>query len=268
MVTASIGCQLGRGTLRREDRPSAARHGRPRTARSLRLEPPRRSEPSGPGRSSIARTVALSTARRDLEGLACRRMPLDWRDLDRELARSRAQTGSAAESWLRTRAADPDRSRSVPSLTILQRKAVEQVARAPAVGVDLRSQRVERLERALVAQPLHEADAEPPAVQVPSRVEARASRLTRWPDSPTVGRTPMLVTDGCRSLADPGGRRVDAVRRQQLVVGPEVRRRKPDAAAAPVGLDHGAVDEVRDARAARRLRRRAPRRRGGGCACC
>jgi hypothetical protein len=40
----------------------------------------------------------------------------------------------------------------------LQRQVIEQAARAGAVGGDLRLQKVERLERALVAQTLHETD--------------------------------------------------------------------------------------------------------------
>ena len=64
------------------------------------------------------------------------------------------------------------------------------------------------------------------------------------PDWSTVGRTPMLVTDGCTTPSIVDGRRIDAVRRQQLVVGAEVGRRKADGPAALVAPDDGAVDEV------------------------
>ena len=64
------------------------------------------------------------------------------------------------------------------------------------------------------------------------------------PDVSTVGRTPMLVTDGVHDAADRRRRRIDAVRRQQLVLGAEVRGRKADRPAALVAAHDRAVDAV------------------------
>ena len=54
---------------------------------------------------------------------------------------------------------------------ILQRKAAEQHPCANAVGGDLRFQSLERFERALVAEPLHESQPDLHAVQVAIEVE-------------------------------------------------------------------------------------------------
>ena len=72
----------------------------------------------------------------------------------------------------------------------------EQHAGALAVGRDLGTQEVQRLERALVAQPLHEADADRLSVEIAIQVEMCVS-ITVRPDVSTVGRVPMLVTDAC-----------------------------------------------------------------------
>ena len=55
----------------------------------------------------------------------------------------------------------------------------------------------------------------------------------------------MLVMPGVHDAVDRHRRRIDAVRRHQLVVGLQVRRRESELAAALPPLDDRAVDEVR-----------------------
>ena len=82
--------------------------------------------------------------------------------------------------------------------TILQRNAAEQPPRAAAVGVDLGAKRIHIGKRALVAQPLHERQADGLPVEIASPRRRCGFRSTARSTSPNVGRS-----------ADIGNGRVD-----------------------------------------------------------
>ena len=104
-------------------------------------------------------------------------------------------------------------------------------ARTAAVGLDLRAQRVDIGKRPLVAQPLDERQPQLRVVQIAVDVEECVS--IDLPIDVAERRPHADVGDRRMDDAVDGDERgIDAGRRHQLVVGAEVRGRKPELAAA------------------------------------
>ena len=161
---AHFGGLAGAAGLDRPARPSTWRNSK---AMSCACRPPPlpqlRRQPGRPSRRATARPAsAVAEVLRDLGGQLLRDRRAD--------RRPPAPTGAGPAS---TRPASPVDS---DIAQILQRNAAEQPARAAAVGLDLRAQRVDVGERALVAQPLHERQPQRLIVEVAIESRRRASR--------------------------------------------------------------------------------------------
>jgi hypothetical protein len=112
-----------------------------------------------------------------------------------------------------------------------------------AVGGNLGAQRLERVERPLVAEPLDEPEPDRGAVEIPVEVEdvgldGDAPRVVhRRPEADVGHRRP-------HDAVDRGRRGVDTVGRQELVLRAQVRGRKPERPAAVIAVHDAAVDVV------------------------
>src|SRR6185369_11329697 len=124
-----------------------------------------------------------------------------------------------------------------------ERQMIEEAARPRAIGGNLRLEEIERLKGPLVAQALHEPDLDRGAVQI--AVEVEDVRLHRHPAGLVDRGTDADVGNRwIDNLADPRGGRINTVRRQQLVVGTQIRGRKSDLRSTTIASHDGAVEVI------------------------